>query len=197
MDVKGNTQVKYRSLEQTIRKMYEAKVEADANDQIAVGSYQTKAFEMSPDAQKIYMQFPKDKDPNAAQNIAVQLDRLFDLQKTITSQEKSSPKDIDHARQIVDTVVKLSSDLGMEKEFDFIHKHMKAIEKYLAPHSDYVDQHIHPTDNPKFKSPPKHNMPDAKQNVQGAGDRDVDNTRNYAISRGTLAQRKLKIIDND
>ncbi len=189
--------MKYRSLERTIRKMYEAHVEADANDQIAIGSYQTKAFEMSPDAQKIYMQFPKDKDPNAAQTIAVQLDRLFDLQKTITAQEKAAPKDIDHARQIVDTVVKLSSDLGMEKEFDFIHKHMKAIEKYLAPHSDYVDQHTHPADNPKFRSPPKHNLPDAKQNVQGAGDRDVDNARNYAISRSTLAQRKLKIIDTD
>jgi hypothetical protein len=60
-----------------------------------------------------------------------------------------------------------------------------------------VDQHIHPSDNPKFRSPPKDNLPDAKQNVQGAGDRDMDNARNYAISRGTLAQRKLKIIDND
>ena len=189
--------MKYRSLERTIRKMYEAHVETDANDQVAVGSYQTKAFEMSPDAQKVYMQFPKNKDPNAAQTLAVQLDRLFDLQKTVTAQEKAAPKDIDHARQIVDTVVKLSSDLGMEKEFDFIHKHMKAIEKYLAPHSDYVDQHIHPSDNPKFRSPPKENLPDAKQNVQGPGDRDVDNTRNYAISRSTLAQRKLKIIDND
>lgn len=187
----------YRSLEQTIRRMYEAHVEADANDQIAVGSYQTKAFEMSPDAQKIYMKFPKDKDPNAAQTLAVQLDKLFDLQKTITAQEKASPRDIDHARQIVDTVVKLSTDLGMEKEFDFIHKHMKAIEKYLAPHSDFIDQHIHPADNPKFKSPPKSNLPDAKQNVQGPGDRDVDNTRDYAISRSNLAQRKIKIIDTD
>lgn len=189
--------MKYRSLEQTIRRMYEAHVETDANDQIAIGSYQTKAFEMSPDAQKIYMKFPKDKDPNAAQSMAVQLDRLFDLQKTITSQEKASPMDINHARQIVDTVVKLSSDLGMEKEFDFIHKHMKDIEKYLVGHSDFVDQHLHPTDNPKFRSPPKHNLPDAKQNVQGPGDRDMDNTRDYAITRSTLAQRKIKIIDND
>jgi hypothetical protein len=177
--------------------MYEAHVETDANDQIAVGSYQTKSFEMSPDAQKIFMDFPKDKDPNGGQNLAVQLDRLFDLQKTVTAQEKSTPKDIDHARQIVDTVVKLANDLGMEKEFDFIHKNMKAIEKYLAPHVDYVNQHIHPSDNPKFKNPPAYNLPDAKQNVQGPGDRDVDNTRNYAISRSTLAQRKLKIIDTD
>ena len=189
--------MKYRSLEQTIRKMYEAHVETDANDQIAIGSYQTKAFEMCPEAQKIYMKFPKDKDTNTAQNVAVQLDRLFDLKKTIVSQEKASPMDIVHARQIVDTVVKLSSDLGMEKQFDFIHTHMSDIEKYLGAHSDFVDQYIHPTDNPKFRSPPKHNLPDAKQNVQGPGDRDVDNTRDYAISRGTQAQRKIKIIDND
>jgi hypothetical protein len=189
--------MKYRSLAQTIRKMYEAKVEADANDQIAVGSYTTKAFEMSPEAQKLYMKFPKDKDVNVAQTIAVQLDRLFDLEKTTTSTETASPKDIDHARQIVDTVVKLSSDLGMEKEFEFIHKNMKNIEKYLAPDSTYAAEHPHPTEHPKFRSPPKHNLPDAKQNVQGPGDRDVDNTKNYAISRSGLAQRKIKIIDTD
>ncbi len=189
--------MKYRSLAQTIRSMYEARVETDANDQVAIGSYQTKAFEMSPDAQKIFMKFPKDKDPNAAQNLAVQLDRLFDLEKTTTSTETATARDIDHARQIVDTVVKLSSDLGMEKEFEFIHKNMKNIEKYLAADSTYAAEHPHPTEHPKFRSPPKHNLPDAKQNVQGAGDRDVDNMRNYAISRSNLAQRKIKIIDTD
>jgi hypothetical protein len=189
--------MKYRSLAQTIRKMYEAKVETDANDQIAIGSYQTKAFEMSKDAQKIFMKFPKDKDPNAAQNLAVQLDRLFDLEKTTTSTETATARDIDHARQIVDTVVKLSSDLGMEKEFEFIHKNMKNIEKYLAVDSTYAAEHPHPTEHPKFRSPPKHNLPDAMQNVQGAGDRDMDNARNYAISRSNLAQRKIKIIDTD
>lgn len=174
--------------------MYEAAVESDANDQIAIGSYHTKAFEMSPEAQKLYMNFPKDKDPNAAQTIAVQLDRLFDLEKKVTSQDRSSQHDIDHAQQIVDTVSSLSSDLGMEKEFSFIHRNMGNIEKLLAPHSPFVNEPFHPADSHLFRSPPKRQLPDAQQNVQG--DRDMDSTKNYAISRSRHAQRKMKIIDS-
>ena len=186
----------YRSLEQTIRRLGEAHVEKDANDQIAVGSYQTKSFEQSPEAQKLYMNFPKEH-ASAGEQIAIQLDRLFDLHKTIVAQELASPSDLDHARQLVDTVMTLAGDIDMADEHSFVNNIVSDIEKYLKPHSNVVDKHIHPADNPKFNNPPKHNVPDAKQNVQGAGDRDVDNTRHYAIARGLKAQRKLKIIDTD
>lgn len=188
--------MKYRSLAQTIRKLYEAPVETDANDQIAIGSYQTKAFEVSPDAQKLYMNFPK-KHASAGEQIAIQLDKLFDLQKTIVSQERATPADLDHARALADIVMTLAGSIEMADEHSFVSKAVDTIEKYLKPHSNFVDQHIHPADNPKFAGPPKHNLPDAKQNVQGKGDRDVDNTRHYAIARGLKAQRKLKIIDTD
>ena len=186
----------YRTLEQTYRRLGEAHVEKDANDQIAVGSYQTKAFEQSPEAQKLYMNFPQ-KHATTGEQIAVQLDRLFDLHKTVVSQERASPADLDHARQLVDTVLTLAGGIDMADEHSFVSKTVKDIEKYLKPHSNFVDDHIHPADNPRFASPPKHNLPDAKQNVQGKGDRDMDNTRHYAIARGLKAQRKIKLIDTD
>ena len=186
----------YRTLEQTYRRLSEAHVETDANDQIAVGSYQTKAFEMSKDAQKLYMKFPKEH-ASVGEQIAIQLDKLFDLQKTIVAQERAAPADLAHARQFVDTVMDLAGSINMADEHSFVSKSIDAINKYMKTGSNFVDDHIHPADNPKFAGPPKENLPDAKQNAQGKGDRDVDNARHYAIARGLKAQRKLKIIDSD
>jgi hypothetical protein len=65
LDVKGFNEMSYRSLESKIRDIYEANqiaagaVESDQNDQISVGSYTTKAFEVSPEAQKLYADLSK------------------------------------------------------------------------------------------------------------------------------------------
>ena len=175
----------YRSLESTIRRMYEGHVETDANDQIAVGSYQTKAFEMSKPAQKLFMDFPKDKDVNTAQTIATLLDKLFGIEKITTSKERTVPSDVDTAKELVDKIKDLAASIDMQKEFEFVQTNLNNIKKYSGKEGKL------------FASPPKQQLPDAKQNVQGKGDRDIDNTRNYAISRSTLGQRKLKIIDVD
>jgi hypothetical protein len=53
--------------------------EKDMNDQIAVGSYTTKSFEMSDKAQKLYSDLPKDTAGPSAEAAAIELDKIFDL----------------------------------------------------------------------------------------------------------------------
>jgi len=88
----------YRSVESRIRDVLEGLQpkdklgkESDQNDQIAVGSYQTKMFDMSPDAQIIFADLPKETDANPAEQTAIHLDKLFDLHKGIIASQEVGP----------------------------------------------------------------------------------------------------------
>lgn len=166
--------------------------ETDMNDQIAVGSYQTKSFEMSNPAQKLYSNLPVDVDTNGAEQAAIHLDRLFDLEKDVTVRKHASKQDLSAAKQHAEKVKSIAKNIGLEDQHGFVDKHVTNIEKHvkdqrhLAPH-----EFESPATNPKYQTPAKDYTTDR------TSDRDMDNTRHFRISRGLKAQRKLKIIDND
>lgn len=169
--------------------------EKDMNDQIAVGSYQTKAFEMSDDAQKLYSNLPNDTPGPTAEAAAIELDKIFDLFRDARAKGHINPKDLSTATTSEKKVRKLAKDMGLEDEHNDIladiMRHLNdyaaaAPERFIAP-EDYV----HPSDDPRFKT-------DAKDyNTDRTNDRDVDNVKKFLIRRSSMAQRKLKIIDND
>jgi hypothetical protein len=169
--------------------------ETDMNDQVAVGSYQTKAFEMSNKAQKLYSSLPKDADSNSAEQAAIHLDQLFSLHKDAKVKGYSSPEAIKTAQEHADKVMHLAKNMKMEKEFsDIIGDSMN----FLKSHGDEYpkseiepDQEKLPTDDPRFKTPSK------EFNTDRNNDRDVDNVKNFLIKRSLAAQRKMKIIDSD
>ena len=193
----------YRSVESKIRDVLEglqpkSKLgkESDANDQIAVGSYTTKTFDMSPDAQIIFADLPKDTDANSAEQTAIHLDRLFDLHKDIIAAQAASQADIDRAEELVDKIKPIASAMGQgEKIGKIVDDHYNDLKKYFKDETDEVGPDYHPSDDPRFHSPPSGNKPDPIVGPQG--DRDVDNVKNYLIKRSKAAQRKIKIIDND
>lgn len=193
----------YRSVESKIRDVLEGLQpkhllgkESDQNDQIAVGSYTTKTFDMSPDAQIIFADLPKDTDANSAEVTAIHLDRLFDLHKDIIAAQTATQADLDRAEELVDKIKPLADAMGQaEKIGKIVDDHYNDLKKYFKDETDEVGPDYHPADDPRFRSPPSGNMPDPIAGPQG--DRDVDNVKNYLIKRSKAAQRKIKIIDND
>jgi hypothetical protein len=198
----------YKSLASFVREILEAKQsrakdnqapgggpETDMNDQIAVGSYQTKSFEMSNKAQKLYSDLPKDTDSNSAEQAAIHLDKIFALHKDAKIKGYASPEAIKTAKEHADKAMNLAKGMNMEKEFSSI---VDDSMNFLNGSADkYPDNEIEagqeklPSDDPRFKSASKEYSTDRNN------DRDVDNVKHLLIKRSLAAQRKMKIIDND
>ena len=191
---------KYRSLEHSIMDIMlrEKKLESDQNDQIAAGTYTTKAFDMSPKAQILYSSLPKDLSVDDVQQAAVHLDKLFALEKESQATNSSTQNDIDNAEGLAKTVKDLGKKMNLDKEHSAIaDSSLNKIKGRLKSDSNVIKpgQEKNPVDDPRFHSPPAEQLPDPKGGPQG--DRDVDNVKKYLINRSKAAQRKIKITDGD
>lgn len=84
----------YRSLEHKIKDMLEGKtgaisvskdretMEHDPNDQVTVGTYKSKHFEISPEAQKLFLQgIPKNSNAIDAEQLAIHHTSCLHLSK--------------------------------------------------------------------------------------------------------------------
>jgi hypothetical protein len=201
---------KYQSMANAIRSVVEAAnvknpahgalapdggPEKDMNDQIAVGSYQTKSFEMSDKAQKLYSNLPKDSPGGSAEAAAIELDKIFALFRDARAKGHISDRGLETAMTSSKKVRLLAKDLNLENEHDDILADiMRHLNDYALDTPERIiepDQHVHPSDDPRFKTSSK------DYNTDMTNDRDVDNVKNFLIRRSLKAQRKLKIIDND
>jgi hypothetical protein len=171
--------------------------ESDQNDQIAIGSYTTKMFDMSPDAQIIFADLPKDTDPESAEVAALNLDRLFGIHKHVVNTKMASQSDINTAEDCVEKIKNAAEGMNQPKVADIADDHLNDIKTFAKEHPSVIepDDYVHPADDPRFHSGPKGNKPDPIAGPQG--DRDIDNVKNYLIRRSKAAQRKIKIIDVD
>ena len=194
----------YRSVESKIRDVLEGLQpksqlgkESDQNDQIAVGSYTTKMFDMSPDAQIIFADLPNDTDPESAEVAALNLDRLFGIHKHVVNTKMASQSDINTAEDCVEKIKNAAEGMNQPKVADIADDHLNDIKTFAKEHPSVIepDDHVHPADDPRFHSGPKGNKPDPIAGPQG--DRDIDNVKKYLIRRSKAAQRKIKIIDVD
>ena len=194
--------MKYRSLESKIRDIFEGVSihagESDQNDQIAVGSYLSKAFEVSPEAQKLYADLPKDTNASDAQTAAEHLDKLFDIVKDVQHTGKSTLAHIARATMHGEIVMRHAAGMKLEKEHEsIVNAAMNTIKFHAGEHKKELDpeDHYHPADDKRFHTPPKGYVPDPVPGPQG--DRDIDNLKRYLIKRSRAAERKIKIIDVD
>jgi hypothetical protein len=169
--------------------------EKDMNDQIAVGSYTTKSFEMSDKAQKLYSDLPKDVPGGSAEAAAIQLDKIFDLFRDARATGHINPDSLKSAITSEKKVRSLAKEMDLEDEHnEILADIMRHLYDYAADAPERVidpEDHVHPSDDPRFKTDSK------DYNTDKTNDRDVDNVKNFLIRRSLKAQRKLKIIDND
>ncbi len=94
--------------------------EKDMNDQIAVGSYTTKSFEMSDKAQKLYSDLPKDVPGGSAEAAAIQLDKIFDLFRDARATGHINPDSLKSAITSEKKVRSLAKEMDLEDEHNEI-----------------------------------------------------------------------------
>jgi len=195
----------YRSIGSIIRDIMEKKShghmapdggpEKDMNDQIAVGSYQTKSFEMSNDAQKLYSNLSPDVPPAAAEACAIELDRLFDIDRDTMGKDFATQQDYNTAMVCINKIKALAKEMKLESEHDkIISPILIRLENHFEKQPNHTispENQVHPTDDPRYGNTSKDYATDR------VSDRDVDNVKKFLIRRSLKAQRKLKIIDND
>ena len=202
MDVKGFNEMTYQTLGSAVRFVLEGinkhALESDQNDQISVGSYTTKAFEVSPEAQKLYADLPKDTNASDAQTAAEHLDKLFDIVKDVEHTGKATIAHVQRAMMHGEIVKRHAAGMKLEKEHEAILKAaINSIRSKAGDHDTEIDPNAdyHPADDRRFHNPPKGNVPDPIPGPQG--DKDIDNLKRYLIKRSRAAERKIKIIDAD
>lgn len=185
----------FLTLEQTIRKLASVKgdqpLEKDANDQIHVGGYTSKNFEVNRKAQELFANLPKDIDVDAMEKSANLHDLLFGIHKKVAASNRSSKQDIDKAEELVNKIMAIAKNVGLEDKHDHVNKSADFIRSKFDEKGN-VFPTVSPDDVEKrFTSPPK----DYQSEI--SSDNDVDNVKNFHISRNKRAQRKLKIIDDE
>lgn len=169
------------------------RMENDPEDQIFVGSYRSRHFEASPQAQKLYMNLPKGTDPNAASLAAIEQDHLFQIFKKVAASHFATPEDVQSAKQHAAKTMKFAADMNLERQHSYILDMVRKITDAGISDLDRVPPAEHLPDDPRFQSLPKN----LNQEPGPGNDKDIDNMSNYLISRNIKAQRKLKIIDAD
>ena len=180
----------YKSLENKIKDMLEGKtgaisvskdretMEHDPDDQVTVGTYKSKHFEISPEAQKLFSQgIPKNSNAIDAEQLAIHHDKLFSLVKGAMVKKQVSDTDIENAQDHLSKIQYLATKLGLEGQIN-----------YLTPHIEKLTKHAGTEGNPFTSKPTEYS--------QEPRDFDVDNTKQF-ITRAAKAERKVKIIDDE
>lgn len=186
---------RYSRLCSTIRNVYEQKatIEKHERDQLAVGTYKTKNFEQSPEAQLLYNKLPKDTNPAPAEKSATLQDKLFALEKEVLARQAATPEDVKTAEVLADQIMRFADEMGMTKQHSYIQNHLSKIKHYASKNTPTTvdsDEEVQKILKTKFNSPPYDRKPDPKK------DMDLD-SKEWLIRRNLAAQRKIKIIDGD
>jgi hypothetical protein len=168
-------------------------LEKDQGDQIPAGSYITREFEVSPDAQKLFLKhIPKTADPNAVEQMAIYHDKLFAVVKHAVAKESSNKKDIETANDHIRKIYDLADKIGIAQKVNYfgdMMKVLKDLEKPEQPNNEVNPEDVDSEREKAFASKPATASPEMR-------DFDVDNAQRF-INRTTKAERKLKIIDDE
>ena len=165
-------------------------VETDQNDQISVGTYLTKHFEVSPEAQKLFVSLPRDVNVNEMEKAAILMDELFYMVEKVDSKEFAEQGDIDDANRLITRIKIHAKNADMLEKVSFLESVLGRITKHLNTEGNIIDDDKFDINKAmkRFMTP--------SYNKTTEHDKDIDNSK-FALSRNLKAQRKLKIIDND
>lgn len=184
----------YVNLHHVITNVMERKfhdIETDFNDQIVAGTYRTKYFDRSDDAQKLYSNLPKNANPNKVEQAAVLQDKLFGIHKYVATKKRATEADVANAKELSAKIKLVAKGLNLEKEHGYIDRIVNDINGHLDTSGEVLNKDTYSPEKimDRMASPPK-------EKTKEIADQDIDNSK-FVISRNIKAQRKLKIIDND
>ena len=127
-----------RKIQKMMAKEKESKVnENEENDpqEIKVGSYQTKYFDVCPGASTLYSDIEeKVEDIDMAERSAKLQDALFFIEKHILEDEETGDPEgyITTAENLADQIMAMAKMMGLEDEHSYIQGHVDTIKKALT-----------------------------------------------------------------
>jgi hypothetical protein len=136
---------------------------------------------------------PKDTNPNTASVSASEHDKLLQLYKKVILSKFATPEDVEAAKSSAAKIMKLADEMNLTAEHGYINGIIRNISDAAGDAIDRTPPSDNLADDPRFKTLPKN----INQEPGPSNDKDIDNLKNYLITRNIKAQRKLKIIDND
>ena len=125
----------YRSLENHIRgimsKRYITEDETKDKEEVTVGGYQTRHFDMCADASKLYKNIEsKVDDVDLAKRAAKLHDNFFRIKKEAQEEGEIEDEAVMSAKNLKDQIMKMAGMMGLEKEHKgYMDFHMNEIEK--------------------------------------------------------------------
>lgn len=120
--------------------------------EIMVGSYQTRHFDICPGASSLYKDIEsKVDDMDLAERAAKLQDTLFYLEKhTVKEMGKATQEDVFMAQNLADQIMAMASMMGLEDEHQYIQGHVDAIKKIA---SSSLNEGFNPKDVVKMDVP--------------------------------------------
>ena len=186
---------RYSRICSTIRDVHEQRkeIEKHERDQLTVGTYKTKNFEMEPKAQLLYANLPKETDPIPAERSTILHDQLFGLEKDVVARQAATKEDIETAEDIYKRIMLAVQQLDMVDKHGYLKNHIEKIKNFGKKNTPVIfdsEEEAEKALPSKFGSPPYDRTVDPKH------DMDLD-SKKFLIRRNLAAQRKIKIIDGD
>ena len=117
--------------------------EEDDPQELMVGSYQTKYFDMCPGATAVYTDIEnKVEDMDMAERAAKLHDALFALEKHILNDTETGADEgyLVIAQNLADQIMSMAKMMGLEDEHSYIDMHVKVIEKALKGDNDQLSE---------------------------------------------------------
>ena len=154
------------------------KIEKDKSDQISAGTYLTKNFDASPDAQMYFTNVPKTVDANYIEKSAIFHDKLYSILKKVRTTG--------------------TADEGDVRTAELYKKNIEALKPHIpeAPEPVHLGKEVDEIRGKVGKEGSPMGMNPAAETGDIGNDLDIDNQK-FPVSRKSKMDRKIKIFDDD
>lgn len=171
----------YKNLDTAIKAVMQGpakKIEKDRNDQISAGTYLTKNFDASPDAQLYFTSVPKSVDANYIEKSAMFHDKLYSLLKKVRTTGTADDNDVRTA--------------------ELYKKNIESMKPHIpeAPDPVHLEKEVDEIRSMVGKEGSPLGVKPAAETGEVGKDLDIDNQK-FPVSRKSKMDRKIKIFDDD
>lgn len=154
------------------------KIERHKDDQIAAGTYLTKNFDASPEAQMYFTTVPKSVDANYIEKSAMFHDKLYSLLKKVRTTG--------------------TADEGDVRTAELYKKNIEDMKPHIpeAPDPVHLSKEVDEIRSMVGKEGSPFGVKPAAETGEVGNDLDIDNQK-FPVSRKSKMDRKIKIFDDD
>ena len=154
------------------------KIERHKDDQIAAGTYLTKNFDASPEAQMYFTSVPKSVDANYIEKSAMFHDKLYSLLKKVRTTG--------------------TADEGDVRTAELYKKNIEDMKPHIpeAPDPVHLSKEVDEIRSMVGKEGSPFGVKPAAETGEVGNDLDIDNQK-FPVSRKSKMDRKIKIFDDD